>query len=222
MRETRHIRLVVFDCDGVLFDSEPIASRVLAEALTAAGYPVTPEACRQRFTGFSTPAIVAMVEADRGRPLPDGFEERLRRQDRAAFSAELEPVSGVAAALGRIPLAKCVASSGSLEKIRHSLALTGLLSHFEPHLFSTHMVATGKPAPDVFLLAAARMGVPPNACAAVEDSVAGVEAARAAGMMVLGFAGASHAGADHAGMLARAGADAVFGDMAELPGLLGV
>jgi len=215
------IDLVMFDCDGVLVDSETIANRVLAAALSEAGHPTTEAECRARFIGLSIPSVIARVEAESGHPLPAGFEEALRERDRAAFAAELKAVPGIRDAVARIPLPRCVASSGAPEKIRHSLALTGLLDLFAPHLFSAHAVARGKPAPDLFLHAAAAMGAAPGRTAVVEDSVNGVRAGRAAGMTVFGFAGASHAGAGYGDSLRDAGAAAVFNDMAALPGLLG-
>jgi len=183
---------------------------------------VTAADCRARYTGISMRSAIALVEADRGHPLPEDFEDRMRAHDLAVFARELKPVPGIAEALARIPTHKCVASSGAPEKIRHSLTVTGLLGFFEPHLFSAHMVARGKPAPDLFLFAAETMGVPPARCCVVEDSVAGIAAARAAGMLVLGFAGGSHAGDGYAAMLEKAGADIVFDAMADLPGLLGL
>lgn len=214
--------LILFDCDGVLVDSELLSSDLMAAALTAEGYPVTAGDCRARYTGISMRSTIAMVEADWGRPLPVDFEDRIRAHDLVVFARELKPVPGITEALARIPLAKCVASSGAPEKIHHSLTVTGLLGFFEPHLFSAHMVAHGKPAPDLFLFAAKTMGVAPARCCVIEDSVAGIAAARAAGMPVLGFAGGSHAGDGYATMLEKAGADAVFDTMADLPGLLGL
>jgi HAD superfamily hydrolase (TIGR01509 family) len=212
--------LVIFDCDGVLVDSELLASRLLAEALAAEGYPASAADCRARFTGISIRSVIEMVEADRGMPLPVDFEDRVRANDLQVFARELKAVPGIAEALARIPTAKCVASSGAPEKIRHSLTTTGLLDFFEPHLFSAHMVKRGKPAPDLFLFAAAAMGAEAARCVVVEDSTAGVAAARAAGMPVLGFAGGVHAGDGYGAMLKAAGADRVFDDMAELPALL--
>jgi HAD superfamily hydrolase (TIGR01509 family) len=220
MAEPNHTRLVIFDCDGVLVDSEPIACRVMARELTRLGYPLSPDDCQERFTGVSMKTVMAMIEADWQRPLPAGFEERLREQDFAAFRAELAPVAGVEAMLERLTLPRCVASSGAPEKIRFTLTVTGLIGAFEPYLFSARMVARGKPAPDLFLYAAERMATPPEACVVVEDAVAGIRAARAAGMRVLGFAGAGHAGPGYAEKLAAAGADTVFTRMAYLPHLL--
>ncbi|WP_316975851.1 HAD family hydrolase [Shumkonia mesophila] len=212
--------LVIFDCDGVLVDSELLASRLLAEALAAEGYAVTEADCRARFTGISIRSVIEIIEAERGTPLPADFEDKVRANDLAVFARELKAVPGVAAALARIPTAKCVASSGAPEKIRHSLTVTGLIDFFAPHLFSAHMVRRGKPAPDLFLFAAAKMGVEAARCVVVEDSAAGVAAAGAAGMPVLGFAGGGHAGDGYAAMLKATGAARVFDDMAELPALL--
>ncbi|MEF8754262.1 MAG: HAD family hydrolase [Accumulibacter sp.] len=213
--------LVIFDCDGVLVDSEPIASRVLAEALSEIGFPLTAQQAIDRYTGISLGAVLALVEADWRRQLPAGFAARLGERDQAAFAAELQPVSGAAEMLASLGLPCCVASSGTIGKIRGNLSLTGLLQYLEPHLFSATMVARGKPAPDLFLHAAATMAVPPADCVVIEDSIAGVQAARAAGMRVFGFHGGGHARPDSAAALRAAGATRVFERLRDLPGLLG-
>jgi HAD superfamily hydrolase (TIGR01509 family) len=146
----------------------------------------------------------------------------VRAHDLEVFARELQPIPHIKEALERIALPVCVASSGAPEKIRHSLTVTGLLEFFDPHLFSAHMVANGKPAPDVFLFAAERMTMAPEACCVIEDSEAGIQGALAAGMRVLGFAGGGHAGPDYADMLRKCGPHAVFDDMRDLPGLLGI
>ncbi|HRD90066.1 MAG TPA: HAD family hydrolase [Accumulibacter sp.] len=212
--------LVIFDCDGVLVDSEPIASRVLAEALSEVGFPLTAQQAIDRYTGISLGAVLARVEAEWGRRLPADFATLLGERDRAAFAAELQPVSGVVEMLAGLDLPRCVASSGSIEKIRSNLRITGLLPYLEPHLFSATMVARGKPAPDLFLHAAAMMAAPPARCVVVEDSLAGVRAARAAGMRVFGFHGGGHARPDSSAALQAAGATRVFSRLCELPGLL--
>ena len=216
---TQKPELVIFDCDGVLVDSEVIASRVLAEAVCQLGGGLTAADCLRRFTGLSIATVVELLKKD-GTPVPDDFTQTLRARDKAAFEAELKPIPGINAALERIATKKAVASSGRLEKINHSLALTGLISWFTPHLYSAEMVAHGKPAPDLFLLVAKTMGVAADACVVVEDSPAGIQAAQAAGMTPLGFTGASHAGAGHGQRLLDAGADDVFDNMKNLPGLL--
>lgn len=214
------IRLVIFDCDGVLVDSEPLASRVLAEVVSVLGYPLTAEQAIERFTGVSMATVRARIEADWGRALPDDFEQVVRERDFAAFSGKLKAIPGAREMLGRLRLAKCVASSGAVAKMRYTLALTGLLAAFEPHLFSASMVARGKPAPDLFLYAAERMGVRPERCAVVEDAVAGIQAARAAGMLPLAFTGGGHIRPGDGPALRAAGAARVFRRMEALPRLL--
>ncbi|TVR96402.1 MAG: HAD family hydrolase [Rhodospirillales bacterium] len=215
--------LVIFDCDGVLVDSEPIASRVLADLLTEIGFPMSAEGALDRYTGITLPAVLAKVEEEWGRPLPRDFLDRLRARDQAAFRAELQPVPGVTAVLDALDAAgmrKCVASSGAPEKLRLTLTVTGLWDRFAPHIYSAAQVPRGKPWPDLFLHAAAAMAVPAQACLVVEDSSAGIKAARAAGMRVIGFAGGGHAGPGYAGMLAEAGAETVVPDMPALGRLL--
>ncbi len=214
------VELVIFDCDGVLVDSETIGCRIEALLLTEAGFAITADEILGRFTGITARETFRTLEAERGGPLPEGFEERVREEIHAAFTRELLAVAGVALALERIALPVCVASSSDPARIAHSLEVTGLLGRFAPHLFSAAAVARGKPAPDLFLHAAARMATPPARCLVVEDSVAGVQAAVAAGMRVLGFTGAGHCPPDHAARLAAAGAARTFASMTELPDLL--
>lgn len=213
--------LVIFDCDGVLVDSEVVAARVLAGQLCAIGIPITADGCIARYTGISMPSVLERIEAEWGKGvLPVDFLDRVRTADAKAFAAELRPVPGVREAVEALTQPKCVASSGRLAKIRLTLGLTGLLPLFEPHLCSAEMVARGKPWPDLFLHAADSMGVPAARCVVIEDSVAGVRAGRAAGMRVLGFTGGAHCPPGHAEVLREAGAHRVFADMADLPALL--
>lgn len=206
------LRNVIFDCDGVLVDSEPISNRVLAEALTGIGLPMTAEESTATFMGRSWASLVEIVEGRLGRAVPADLRARYLDRIFAAFERELQPVPGIAAALDRIALPWCVASSSSHEKMRFTLGHTGLLERFEGRLFSATEVTQGKPAPDLFLHAAARMGWAPEQCAVVEDSAPGVQAALAAGMTALAYAGRT----DPA-LLAGA---QVFTRMAELPALL--
>lgn len=212
--------LVIFDCDGVLVDSEPIAAQVMAETATAYGVPLMPQDCIDRFTGRSMVRVRAALEADLGYPLPNDFEAEVRARDFIAFEHALQPIDDIATVLRELKMDKCVASSGAPEKIRFTLGLTGLLPLLEPHLFSASMVARGKPAPDLFLYAAEQMVHAPRACIVIEDSEAGIRAARAAGMIALGFTGGGHCGPNHGELLRAAGATGVFNRMAELPGLL--
>ena len=212
--------LVIFDCDGVLVDSEVVAARVLARELADIGFPLTAEECIARYNGISMRSVIERVEVEWGRRLPLDFMERVRARDADAFRAELRPVPGVRE-VPILPHRKCVASSGSLAKMRLTLTLTGLMVFFAPrHLFSAEMVAHGKPAPDLFLLASERMGILPERCIVIEDSCAGVHAATAAGMRVLGFVGGSHCAPGYEAMLRDAGAPGVFSDMRELPALV--
>jgi HAD superfamily hydrolase (TIGR01509 family) len=206
--------LVIFDCDGVLVDSELIANRVLAATITEAGVPMTTEESMRLFMGRRWEDSLSQIERRLGRPLPADFSDVYRDRRDAALHAELQPVEGIAAAIERIPIPRCVASSGPPDKIRFTLGRTGLLDLFEGRIFSAHEVDHGKPSPDVFLYAAERMGAEPKRCAVVEDSLVGVEAGRAAGMTVFGYCGHFDAEA-----MAAAGARP-FAAMERLPGLL--
>jgi HAD superfamily hydrolase (TIGR01509 family) len=211
---------VIFDCDGVLVDSEVIFARVLAECLTAAEFPATAEEALLLGFGKNRDTLTVAVETRFGRVLPDGFFETMRARSALALERELVPMPGVAALLAALPRPRCVASNGHLDRVRERLALTGLLDWFEPHVFSAIQVAAGKPAPDLFLFAAARLGMPPSACLVVEDSIAGVEAAVAAHMPVVGFCGGSHCPAGHANRLHAAGCSRVFARMPDLAAFL--
>jgi HAD superfamily hydrolase (TIGR01509 family) len=209
------IELVIFDCDGVLIDSERLAVKVDVEVLRELGWPLSEAEVIERFVGRSDRDTRAAIEAHLRRRLPDTWEEHVQSLYRVAFADKLAPVAGVVEALGRITLPSCVASSGTHEYLRYTLKLTRLYDHFAGRIFSVEDVAQGKPAPDLFLHAAERMAVEPDRCVVVEDSRSGVEAARAAGMRVMAFAG----GLTPARLLE--GPDTVmFEDMRELPKLL--
>jgi HAD superfamily hydrolase (TIGR01509 family) len=201
--------LVIFDCDGVLVDSEPLSNRSLSEALVAAGMGMTPEECMATFMGRSWASCEEILR-ERFGSVHDGLLDDYRRRMAAAFERGLQPVPGIGPALDAIADPTCVASSGPHEKMRMTLGLTGLWDRFEGRIYSAWDVERGKPAPDLFLHAAADMGFEPADCVVVEDSPVGIEAARAAGMRSLGFAGRTPAER-------LAGADEVFADMAELP-----
>ena len=206
---------MIFDCDGVLVDSERIAVRVDVAVLAQLGWAMTEAEVVERFMGRTDAYMVSQIEAQLGRPLPANWEEPFQHLYREAFEAELKPVSGILEALEGILSPTCVASSGTHARIRYTLGLTGLYTRFVGRIFSASEVAHGKPAPDLFLHAANRMGVHPAACAVVEDSRYGVEAARAAGMRAFGYAG---------GLSPRHWLEGpetvVFDDMRELPRLL--
>ena len=209
------IRLVIFDCDGVLVDSERIAVRVDVVMLAELGWVMTEAEVVERFMGRTDEYMVSQIEAHLGRPLPANWEEPFQRLYREAFEAGLKPVPGILEVLDEIPTPTCVASSGTHERIRYTLGLTGLYTRFVGRIFSAGDVAQGKPAPDLFLHAANRMGADPSECAVVEDSRYGIEAARAAGMRAFGYAG----GLTPRHRLEGIGT-VVFQDMRELPRLL--
>ncbi|WP_181701025.1 HAD family hydrolase [Chthonobacter albigriseus] len=196
--------LVIFDCDGVLVDSEILSRRAFADVLQAAGVPATPDMVTP-YTGMKQPDILAGIARETASEIHPDVPGRLWPAMQALFREELTAVAGVAAFLERLDLPRCVASSSHPERIRESLEITGLAHFFaDEAVFSSHQVKHGKPAPDLFLFAAAQMGAPPERCIVIEDSVAGVTAAKAAGMRVIGFAGASHADATHRALLAAA------------------
>ncbi|MFF2960595.1 HAD family hydrolase [Streptomyces sp. NPDC057963] len=208
------LELVIFDCDGVLVDSERIAVRVQVQVGAELGWPLTADEVVEKFVGRSNASVGELIDAR----LPGrsaAWQQRFEQLHRDAVDAELVAVDGIHEALAALTLPTCVASSGSHEKMRHTLGHTGLHAHFEGRIFSADEVAHGKPAPDLFLHAARRMGVDPAACVVVEDSKYGVQAARSAGMRSLGYAG----GLTPAHWLE--GPDTVvFDDMRKLPVLL--
>lgn len=217
--DVQPIDLVIFDCDGVLVDSEKLAVRVDRKVLADLGWELTESEIVHRFVGRSAAHFRADVEAYLGHALPDDWEAPYQHLYDEAFERDLEAVDGVVAALEPImtATATCVASSGSHVKIRRSLGSTGLLRHFEGRIFSASEVADGKPAPNLFLHAAARMGASPDRCVVIEDSRFGVAAARAAGMRSFGYSG----GLTPPEWLEGQGT-IVFDDMERLPELLGL
>jgi HAD superfamily hydrolase (TIGR01509 family) len=210
-----HVELVIFDCDGVLVDSEPISIRVDADVLAEVGLHLSQQEIIDRFVGRSPAVMRDAIERHHGGPLPADWLERSRLRYTEAFAHELHPIDGIEDALDHISVATCVASSSEPDELAYKLKLTGLYERFEGRIFSAVEVANGKPAPDLFLHAAQQMGVGPGACVVVEDSQYGVQAARAAGMAAYGYTGS----VTPAQMLAGPGTT-VFGDMRELPRLL--
>jgi HAD superfamily hydrolase (TIGR01509 family) len=207
--------LVIFDCDGVLVDSERVSVGVVQRVLADLGWSLTIDEIVERFVGGSQEHFDAQVEEQLGRRLAPGWDDSYRPWYRTAFERELEAVPGIACALEELTLPWCVASNSSHAQIRRTLGHVGLLHRFDGRIFSAEDVARAKPAPDVYLLAAETMGFPPERCVVVEDSRYGVQAARSAGMRVLGFAG----GLTPAHWLEEEGAT-VFTSMEELRGLV--
>lgn len=214
------IALVIFDCDGVLIDSELVAARGLSEVFARHFYPITADEVLSRFTGMSDRDARMTVEREIGRPFPDGFDSEVEATTLNLSGGRLKAIANVSEAIAAITLPRCVASSSTPKKIRHGLACAGLEPLFRDRMFSATQVRHGKPAPDLFLFAAARMRTPPGRCLVVEDSVPGVMGARAAGMTVLGFHGGSHCRAGHGEVLRNTGAVASFDDMRQLPQLV--
>ena len=213
------MRAVLFDCDGVLVDSEKIAVRVDVRVLGELGWVVTEAEVVERFVGRSDAYMRAEVERAIGRPLGDDWDATFNDAYREALAAELEAVDGIVEAIDGVEalgLMTCVASSGTHDKMRFTLGKVGLWDRFEGRISSATEVERGKPAPDLFLLAASRLGVPPAECVVVEDSRPGVEAAVAAGMRAFGYVGG---GLVDPSVLEAAGA-VVFDDMRDLPTLL--
>lgn len=213
------IQWVIFDCDGVLVDSEPITSRVFATMLQELGLPWDEHRVMRTFVGKTMQDSRGILESALQAPLPSDFLPSFDERMFAALARELSPTPGLLDTLiaieNRRGRSYCVASNGSHEKMELTLGVTGLLPRFENRRFSASDVAKGKPAPDLFLHAARQCGVLPRHCAVVEDSVSGVTAGVAAGMRVFGYAALSDAAA-----LREAGAQAIFRDFAELPGIL--
>ncbi len=211
--------LLIFDCDGVLVDSEVLALETLRDMMAALGRPMTFAQADREFTGGSLADTVATAARLLGRPVPAGVGEKFGRLLLDRFRRELKPVPGVRDAILALPFRRCVASSSSPDRLSLSLAVTGLAPLFE-HVFSAVQVARGKPAPDLYLLAASTLGEPPEHCIVIEDTARGVAAGRAAGARVVGFIGAAHATPALGKDLNRAGADAIIRSMDELPAVV--
>ena len=212
--------MVIFDCNGVLVDSEPIAAAVLSEALAQVGVKLSAAGVMRQFLGRRPVDMLAAIEAATGRRLPADFATFVAAKTLRCLRAELRPVAHVAHALTWIRGPKAVASSSPFDRIRLSLEVTGLLRFFEPRLFSASAVRKGKPSPDLFLLVAERCQVDPGECIVVEDSVPGIAAAAAAGMMPIGFVGGNPAPGKLATELIATGARAVIADMRGLKGAI--
>jgi HAD superfamily hydrolase (TIGR01509 family) len=207
--------LIIFDCDGVLVDSEVLSCRCLSEVLAEYGISLGLDEALDLFLGRSVTAVLEHYKA-LGHSIPEQFPTELRAGVRAAFLASLCPIEGVSSVLEGLQIPHCVASSSDVERVSFSLSLTGLAPHFDARLYTSQMVARGKPAPDLFLYAAERMQADPQRTLVIEDSISGVMAGKAAGMTVWGFVGGSHyQSRDGKAILHQAGADRVFGRMAD-------
>jgi HAD superfamily hydrolase (TIGR01509 family) len=216
------LRLVIFDCDGVLVDSEPLAIRVLLDGLVQAGHAIDEATVYERFLGCSLAGVQAVLRAEYGCELSAERLEAMRLRLFERFRLELKPMPGIVKALDRLVIPFCVASSSLPDRIRLSLEVTGLMPRFDARIFSATMVSRGKPAPDLFLHAAERIGIAPEACLVIEDSGLGIEAARRAGMRIFGFLGGGHAQRPgYREKLAAFAPELLFDDMRRLPELIG-
>jgi HAD superfamily hydrolase (TIGR01509 family) len=209
--------LIIFDCDGVLVDSEPIACEVVVNVLARAGFPLTLPEFFTRYAGVSDREMFAHLEKQHRTRIGEDVRRTVSDEILTALTERLEPIPGIHRALEAVEQRKCVASGSGRQRVEASLARTGLLAHFAESIFTSEEVPRGKPAPDLFLHAARQMGVAPRRCLVIEDSEAGVQAAVAAGMRVLGFVGGSHCAPDRSHALLRNGAASVFQIMEELP-----
>lgn len=209
--------LVVFDCDGVLVDSEVLVVEIEAALLSEAGFALTAEDIVERFVGLSYTTMMAMIGTEFGRPVPDELNERVQEAALARLASDLQPIPGMDRLLNALEKPRCVASSSALDRITMSLKVTGLDKYFDPaSIFSAQMVGRPKPAPDLLALAARTLNADPARCVVVEDSPPGVVAAVAAGMTALGLVAGGHAWPGLAGRLSAAGALTVFASAAEL------
>ncbi|TWI52680.1 HAD superfamily hydrolase (TIGR01509 family) [Pseudomonas duriflava] len=211
---------LIFDCDGVLIDSEILVCRIAAEELTKLGYSITTEQVIQRFAGRPDYEMRAEIEQEWGQPIPAGYRDSVNQRTVESYATELKIMPGLLHALDQIKLPICVASSSFPEKLRLGLDTVGLYERFMPNVVSATLVARGKPEPDVFLFAAGWMKTSPLRSLVIEDSVAGVTAGIRAGMTVIGFAGGAHCDLAHGQRLLDAGASSVFCDMQELPSVI--
>ena len=211
--------LFIFDCDGVLVDSEILAARVDSELLTKAGYPITPEEMIQRFAGLTAEDFMRIVEEEIGHKLPPTIHDEQRIELDELLASDLKAVAGVGEMLDRIDGPRCIGSNSTNERLKMMLTRTGLYDRFRPYIFSAREVGDKqpKPAPNVYSFAIKEFGVDPREAVVIEDSVFGVRAAKAAGARVVGFTGGAHSWPGHADMLTEAGAETVINRLRDLP-----
>jgi HAD superfamily hydrolase (TIGR01509 family) len=214
--------LIIFDCDGVLVDSEIIAAKVESALLTEAGYPISVEEMGERFAGMTWKNILLQVEKESEIPLSAQLLDKSEQLLDARLAREVKIIDGVKFALARIPTPHCICSNSSSERLDMMLEKVGLKPYFAPHIFSAKDLGADrvKPKPDIFLHGAKQMNVAPERTLVIEDSVHGIHGARAAGMRVVGFTGASHTYPSHADRLTDAGAETVISRMADLPAVI--
>ena len=214
--------LIIFDCDGVLVDSEIIAAQVESRLLTEAGYPISVEEMGERFAGMTWKNILLTVEKEANIPFSASLLDKSEQLLDARLAREVKIIDGVKFALARITTQRCVCSNSSSHRLDSMLEKVGLKAYFAPHIYSAKDLGADrvKPKPDIFLHAAEQFHVSPDKVLVIEDSVHGVHGARAAGMRVVGFTGASHTYPSHADRLTDAGAETVISRMMDLPAVI--
>jgi HAD superfamily hydrolase (TIGR01509 family) len=218
----KNIQLVIFDCDGVLVDSEILAARIESKLLTDAGYPIDAVEMSERFSGMNFKETLLLIEQEGTVPLSASLLAQSDRLVDLALETQLDMIEGADKAVRRIKLPKCICSNSSSDRLGISLSRTGLYRLFEPHIFAAYEVGTkkGKPDPNVFEFAAKRFNAAPQATVVIEDSVHGVTGAVKAGMRVIGFTGGAHTYPGHADRLIEAGAETVAARFVDIPGLI--
>jgi HAD superfamily hydrolase (TIGR01509 family) len=213
--------LLIFDCDGVLIDSMALHNQVESDAYRELGIFIAPQELGRRFAGVPTQESLKILERETGIKIPADTAVLLDKKKSEVFERELRVVDGIHETLDELEgLPRCVASGSSVHGLDHSLKITDLYARFAPHIYSSDMTPRGKPHPDLFLYAAEKIKAPPKECLVIEDAVAGVVAAKAAGMRAFGFIGGSHCTESHPDSLLAAGAERVFSKMRDLPSLI--
>lgn len=214
--------LIIFDCDGVLVDSEIIAAQVESRLLTEAGYPISVEEMGERFAGMTWKNILLQVESEASIPFSASLLDKSEKLLDARLERDVKIIEGVKFALSRLTTPRCICSNSSSHRLDMMLTKVGLKPYFAPHIYSAKDLGADrvKPKPDIFLHGAAQLGVSPDRAVVIEDSVHGVHGAKAAGMRVIGFTGASHTYPSHADRLTDAGAETVISRMQDLPAVI--
>lgn len=218
-----NVMLLIFDCDGVILDSMRLHNEVESQLYKEQGILIEPAELGRRFSGVPIEEEFRILERETGRTLPGELEAEMAERKKRAFAERLQAMPGIGEVLDVLHgIPRCIASGTRLDELKYALDLVDMQHRFAPHVYSSELVPRGKPFPDLFLYAAAQVGFEPEQCLVIEDGVAGVQAACAAGMRVFGFTGGSHCDSEHHERLAGAGAELVFADMRQLPGLAGL
>lgn len=216
------LSLIMFDCDGVLIDSEIIAARVESERLTELGYEISAGEIAERFAGLTLVRMMELLREETGMSFPDDFVEKTDAEIERRLSSDVQAIAGASEMLDRLDLPRCICSNSMGMRLEMCLRKVGLWDRFRPYVFSALEVGTkrGKPAPDVYLYGAEQFGVAPRETVVIEDSVHGVAAAAAAGCRVVGFVGGQHTYPGHGDALTEAGAETIIKRLSEFPAVV--